>query len=148
MTALKVTGVDKTPMMAHVYGNLSHKYVEYTMLIGAAAADTIDFLRLPRDVRIVDFYETHDGANTAATTAKFGLAAVTGGPTTYVDDDYFLLAGVDLNAAGINRKNNTAVYPVVLDGEYYVRATLAGTAAAGANMKIGVFVAYEFVGSL
>lgn len=148
MTALKVANLDKTPMMAHVYGNLSQKYAEYTLLIGAAVADTVDFIRLPRDVRVLDFWETHDGANTAATTAKIGLAQVTGGPTTYVDDDYFLLAGADWNAAGLNRKNNTAVYPVVLDGEYYVRATLAGANVAGANMKVGVYVSYEYVGNL
>lgn len=146
MTALSVSNVDKTPMMAHVYGNTSHKYVEYTMLIGAAVADTIDFIRVPAYIRIVDFYETHDGANTAATTANFGLAAVTGGPTTYVDADYFL-AAADLNAAGRNRWGNTAVYPIVTDGEYYVRAVLAGANAAGANMKIGVYLKYEYVGN-
>jgi hypothetical protein len=147
MTALKVTNVDKTPMMAHVYGNSSHKYVEYTLLIGAVATDTIDFIRVPANVRIVDFYETHDGQNSAATTANFGLAAVTGGPTTYVDADYFL-ASADLNAAGRNRWGNTAVYPIVTDGEYYVRAVLAGSTVATANMVIGVYLAYEFVGNL
>lgn len=146
MTALKVTDVDKSPMMAHVYGNLSHKYVEYIIAIGAVVADTIDFIRVPKDIRIIDFYETHDGANSAATTANFGLAAVTGGPTTYVDADYFL-AAADLNAAGRNRWGNTAVYPIVTDGEYYVRAVLAGANTATATMKVGVCLYYEYVGS-
>lgn len=146
MTALKVSDVDKSPMMAHVYGNLSVKYVEYTIAIGAVIADTIDFIRIPKDVRILDFYETHDGANSAATTANFGLAAVTGGPTTYVDADYFL-AAADLNAAGRNRWGNTAVYPIVTDGEYYLRAVLAGANTATAVMKVGVKLEYEYVGS-
>jgi len=32
MAALTVTGVDKTPMMAHVYGNLAVKRASYTIL--------------------------------------------------------------------------------------------------------------------
>ena len=147
MTALKVTGVDKTPMMAHVYGNLSVKYAEYSIAIGAAVADTIDFIRIPANVRILDFYETHNGGNTAATTANFGLAAVTGGPTTQVDADYFL-AAADLNAAGRNRWGNTAVYPIVTDGEYYLRAVLAAADTTGAAMVVGVKLEYEFVGNL
>lgn len=147
MATLNAANVDKDPNMAHVYGNLAYKYVEYTLLIGAAIADLVNFIRLPANVRIVDFYETHDGANTAATTANFGLAAVAGGPTTYVDNDYFL-AAADLNAAGRNRWGNTAVYPIVTDGEYYVQAVLAGANVAGANMKVGVYVAYEFRGNL
>jgi hypothetical protein len=146
MAALKVSNVDKETMMAHVYGQTAHKYVEYTLLIGAAVADTIDFIRIPANVRIVDFYETHDGANTAATTANFGLAAVAGGPTAQVDADYFL-AAADLNAAGRNRWGNTAVYPILTGGEYYVRAVLAGANAAGANMVIGVYLQYEFIGN-
>ncbi len=146
MATLKVTNVDKTPMMAAVYGNASFKYAEYNLLIGAAIADVINFVRLPRDIRIVDFYETHDGANTAATTANFGLAAVSGGPTTYVNATYFL-AAADLNAGGRNRWGNVASYPVILDGEYYIQAVLAGANAAGANMKIGVMVVYEYIGN-
>lgn len=147
MAALSVSNVDKTPMMAHVYGNLSVKYAAYSVAVGAAVADTIDFIRVPANIRILDFYETHDGQNTAATTANFGLAAVTGGPTTYVDADYFL-AAADLNAAGRNRWGNTAVYPIVTDGEYYVRAVLAGANTTGAAMVVGVKLEYEFVGNL
>lgn len=147
MTALKVTDVDKQKMMAHVYGNLSCKYVSYSMATGVTSSETIDFIRIPANVRILDFYETHDGQNTAATTADFGLAAVTGGPTTYADADYFL-AAADLNAAGRNRWGNTAVYPIVTDGEYYLRADIGGTTSAGAAMVIGVYLAYEYVGNL
>lgn len=146
MASLSVTGVDKAPMMAHVYGNCAVKRASYTLLIGAAIADTVDFIRIPADVEILDFYETHDGANTAATTANFGLAAVSGGPTTYVDADYFL-AAADLNAAGRNRWGNTAVYPIVTDGEYYLRAVLAGANVAGANMRVDVVLTYQYRGN-
>jgi hypothetical protein len=146
MATLNVPNVNKTPMMAAVYGNASFKYVEYTLLVGAAIADVINFIRLPRDIRIVDFYETHDGAITSATTANFGLAAVPGGTTTLVNATYFL-AAADLNAAGRNRWGNLASYPVLTDGEYYIQAVLAGATVAGSNMKIGVYVQYEYVGN-
>lgn len=146
MTALSVVGVDKLPIMAHVYGNLAHSKRKYSLLAGAAIADTIDFIRIPANVEIVDFFETHDGAITSATTANFGLAAVTGGPTTYVDADYFL-AAADLNAAGRNRWGNTAVYSIITDGDYYLRAVLAGATVAG-TMSIEVNLFYRFIGNL
>ena len=147
MATLSVSGVDKTPMMAHVYGNKSVKRASYTIAIGAAVADVINFIRIPANVEILDLYETHDGANTAATTANFGLAAVTGGPTTYVDADYFL-AAADLNAAGRNRWGNTAVYPIITDGEYYLQAVLAAAATTGAVMRVDVVLDYQFIGNL
>lgn len=155
MATLNQNGVNagaqqRDRVMAHVYGNRSSKTSKVLLPTsgpGSAIADLVNFCRLPRGARILDFFERHDGANSAATTAKFGLAAITGGSTTFVDDDYFLLAGVDLNAAGINRWNNTAVYSVVLDDDYLVQATLAGATVAVA-MNVEVTVDYEFVGSL
>lgn len=147
MATLNVPNVDKTPMMAHVYGNMAVKHVSYAVQIGAAVADVINFLRIPANVKILDFYETHDGGNTAATTANFGLAAVTGGPTTYVSATYFLSAA-DLNAAGRNRWGNTAVYPITTDGEYYLQAVLAGANTATAIMKVDIVLSYQFIGNL
>jgi hypothetical protein len=148
MPTLNAPGLDKDPSMAHVYGNVAAKRKRVTVPIGQAVGDLINFMRLPARSRILDFIETHDGANTAATTATFGLAAVPGGPTTFVDADYFLLAATDLNAAGRNRWNNLSVYSVLLDGDYYVQAVLAGANTAGAAMDIEVTVLYEFVGNL
>lgn len=137
----------KRRVMAHVYGNLCAERFTASLPVGGAAAQTIDFARLPKGIEIVDFYETHDGANTAATTANFGLAAVPGGLTTLVDEDYFL-AATDLNAAGRNRWGNTAVYPVILDDDYFLRAVLAGVTSAGAAMRIDVVLTYKFIGNL
>lgn len=145
-TTFKVANVDKQPMMAHVYGNLAYALAKYTMPIGQAATDLIDFLRIPANCQIVDFYERHDGSNTAATTGSFGLAAVTGGPTTYVSSTYFTSA-TDLNAAGFNRWANSAVYSITTDGEYYVQCVIAGTTSAGAAMDIEVCLMYEYVGN-
>lgn len=147
MATFNVPGVDKNKVMAHTYGNRATAYAKLTLPIGAAAADTCDFIRLPKNVRILDFLEMHDGANSAATTANFGLKGVTGQSVVLDDADYFL-AAADLNAAGRNRWGNTAVYPVVLDGEYYVRAVLAGVTTATAAMDIVVIVDYEFIGNL
>lgn len=139
--------LEKRAHMAHAFGNLCVAQARVTLPIGAAAAETIDFLRLKKNMRIIDFVESHDGSNSAATTANFGLAAVSGGLTTYVDADYFL-AAADLNAAGRNRWGNTAVYPITLDDDYYLRAVLAGTTSAGAAMDIDVTVYYVYIGNI
>jgi hypothetical protein len=147
MATFHTSGYDKKPTMQSAYGNLSVAYARATMPIGAAAADYADFMVIPKNARILDFYETHDGGNTAATTGNFGLAQFPGGPTTYVDADYFL-AAADLNAAGRNRWGNVAVYPIVTDGKYLLRLVLAGTTSAGAAMPIDVVLLYEFMGNL
>lgn len=147
MATFHSTGYEKRPMMKSQYGNLAVAYARVTMPIGSAAADFADFMIIPKDCRLLDFYETHDGGNSAATTGNFGLAAVTGGKTTYVDADYFL-AAADLNAAGRNRWGNTAVYPIVTDDKYLLRLVLAGTTSAGAAMPIDVVLTYEFLGNL
>lgn len=133
---------------AHVYGNVAYKSRKITLPAsgaGSAVADLINFFVLPLGAKIIDFFESHNGANGAATTANFGLAAITGGPTTFVDADYFL-AAADLNAAGRNRWGNTAVYSVTLDGPYVVQAVLAAAAVTVA-MDVEVTVLYEFVGN-
>lgn len=137
----------KRQCMAHTFGNANVEEFEVLLPTGAAAAQTIDFARLPANIRILDFYEIHDGGNSAATTADFGLAAVPGGPTTFVDQDYFL-AAADLNAAGRNRWGNTAVYPVALDGDYFLRAVLGGVTTATAAMKIVCVLTYKVLGNL
>jgi hypothetical protein len=154
MANLNADGVSAGPqqrdrVMAHVYGNVANKTKKVRLPItgaGSAVADTVTFMRLPIGARIIDFYERHDGAQNAATTGKIGLAAVTGGKTTYVDDDYFLLNTLDLNAAGFNRWNNLTVYSVTLDDDYLVVLTLAAQAIAVA-MDVEVSVTYEFTGS-
>lgn len=147
MATFHASGYDKKPTMQSQYGNLSVAYARVTMPIGSAAADYADFMIIPKNARLLDFYETHDGGNSAATTGNFGLAAVPGGPTTQVDADYFL-AAADLNAAGRNRWGNTAVYPIITDGKYYLRLVLAGVTSATAAMPIDVVLTYEFLGNL
>jgi hypothetical protein len=147
MATFNALALSKRPTMQSAYGNLCVAYDKVSMPIGTAAGDTADVLRLPKNARILDFYESHDGGNSAATTANIGLAAVPGGPTTYVDADYFL-AAADLNAAGRNRWGNTAVAPILLDGDYFVRIVIAGTTSATAAMDIHVVVLYEFLGNL
>lgn len=147
MAQINALTLNKKPFMQAAYGNLSVAYAKVTLPIGAAIADTCDIMRIPKNVLILDFYESHDGGNSAATTANFGLAQVPGGPTTYVDADYFL-AAADLNAAGRNRWGNLAVGPIVTDGEYFLRAVLAGANTATAAMDVHVVLHYEFLGNL
>lgn len=137
----------KRRVMEHVYGNACIELFEAVLPIGAAAAETIDFARLPKNIQILDFYERHPAGNSAATTANFGLASVPGGSTTLADEDYFLAAAA-LNAAGRNRWGNTAVGPVILDDDYFLRAVLAGTTSAGAAIKISCVLTYKFIGNL
>lgn len=147
MANFHASAVDKKPLIRAAYGNVACAYAKVTMPVGTAAADISNVLRLPKDIRIIDFYESHNGDNSAATTANFGLAAVAGGPTTFVDADYFL-AAADLNAAGRNRWGNVTVGPVQLDGDYYLQIVIAGTTSATLPMDIHVHVLYEYLGNL
>lgn len=146
MANIDVPGLDKNPSMAHSFGNLSFKRARLTLAVGAAVADVARFMRLPKGARIIDFVETHDGVNTAATTANFGLKAVDG--TGALDDVDYFLAAADLNAAGRNRWGQTNIYSVLLDEDYYVQAVLAGANVAGSAMDVEVTVFYEFTGNL
>lgn len=140
--------LDKKRNMQHAYGNCAYAHGRVTVPIGAAAADLVNFIRLNAGMKLIDSFASWDGGNSAATTMKLGLAAVPGGKTTFVDDDYFILAATDINAAGRVRQNNLAVYSIILDDDYYVQATLAGVTTATLAMDIEVFVFYEFIGSL
>lgn len=149
MPTVNHVALEKSPAMQHAYGNLAYKSAKVTMPIGSAAADLINFMRLRKGMKLIDGFAKWDGGNSAATTMKLGLAAVAGGLTSQVDDDYFILAATDLNAAnGRQAFNNPAVYQITLDSDYYVQATLAGTTSATLAMDIEVTVFYEFVGNL
>lgn len=147
MAQINSLTLGKVPFIRAAFGNVACAYAKVTLPVGSAVADTCDFLRIPKDVQILDFVEMHDGVNTAATTANFGLAAVPGGPTSQVDADYFLVAA-DLNAAGRNRWGNTSVAPIITDGEYFLRAVLAGANTATAAMDVHVLLYYIYLGNL
>lgn len=147
MAQINALTLGKKHFMAASYGNVAAHYAKISVPVGAAIADTLDFMRIPKNVLILDFVEMHDGGNSAATTANFGLAAVPGGKTTQADADFFL-AAADLNAAGRNRWGNAAVAPLITDDEYFLRAVLAGADTATAAMDIHVILYYEFLGNL
>lgn len=147
MATFSVANVDKNPMMAHVYGNLAFKLVKYTMPIGQVAADVINFIRVPANVQIVDFYESNAQVSSSATTINIGLGQVSGGPSTLANATYFNSA-LALNAANRSRWANTASEPVQTDGEYYVQGVIGGATSATTAVNIWVCLEYQYIGNL
>lgn len=138
---------NRSAPMAGVYGNVAYATAKVSIPVGAVATELVNFLVLPRDIRLIDFRAHTDGANSAATTMNLGLKNVTGGATTFNDADYFI-AALDINAAGRTGWTNLAVYQVTLDDEYILQGVIAGATVATAAAVVEVTVWYEFKGNL
>lgn len=142
MTAQNQSAARLALVHFNAYGNLAVKH-ERVSLSGFLVGDTVDFFILPRGAKVYDSIMRVDGTGTATSTLKLGLKGLNG--TTQDDDDYFNAAKL-LDAAGRHRADNTAVVPVKLSDDTYVRGTV-GVANCGAGaVYVDVIVFYEAVG--
>jgi hypothetical protein len=83
-------------------------------------------------------------AMTAATTASFGYEYVTA--SEGLDDpDYFIAAGAALSATGL-LTGNRPLASVVLDGDVYITATLAGANNVITTAALQVLADYIYTG--
>lgn len=142
--------VDKdAARLAHVqagsFGNESLAH-EQRNLNGAASADLVYFYKLPRGTKIVDgnVHKTN-AAGAAGSTADIGIVAANGGSKG--DPDFFV-SGLALDgAATITRKSNAAPPVYLDDDDYWVVATIGGTAPGANDVLVDVASFFEFRGN-
>lgn len=126
----------------NAFGNLAVIH-ERVSLSGFLNADTVDFFVLLRGTKIFDSVMRVDGTGGAGSTLKLGLKGLNG--TTQDDDDYFNAAKA-LDAAGRHRQDNTAVVPLLLTDDTFVRGTIGGANIGAGACYVDVQVFYEFLG--
>lgn len=146
----RAADIDRALSMYAAYGNVAHKSVTIVVPATAVNGDTVDFMKLHRNCKILDCILRNTGdTNGATTTIAVGIAQIPNKASTKVDVDALITATTLTTGNQLLSRNNAAVGAVALtlDDDYLIQGAIAAADIGTNAVTFDLTVFYEALGT-